>query len=187
MLKISKKFIRIGLPVITVLILAIAGQLWLMKKNSPPPAPDLVSGSSELADWQEYRNEKFNYLIKLPNNWVKDENSAEPAEVVFSIGKGEEKYARISIGAKETSQSFADLWNVQVSYPSYRYFGGKRAVLFPTKPGGDFIGRSYTFFNDLVFYDVETSFLDASTSEKLGIPDYRGVLNQVLSSFAFVE
>lgn len=56
--------------------------------ETPTPTPTILEETSPIADWQEYKNDKYGFSIKYPQNWVVREYDSKSMKGVNMHGIG---------------------------------------------------------------------------------------------------
>jgi len=190
-MKHFKKQLGFVLPlaILIVVVLIVAGVVGYYfyktsqeQKEAEVPKPE--QEIDETADWKTYRNDRYGYEVKYPNNWKVQEGGA-PRSPTFSYHWNENIYCQFDIVVTPVDYGGEIAWYKENDYKETKYgIGGISAIRFNKSQ----VGKNSEPL-DAIFFDKNSNYyrisLRTSTNKyEVGCND---VFNQILSTFKFIE
>jgi len=184
--------------------------MWIVQKNNPIEAPVSIKSQKtqtsqpkdETANWQTYRNEKYGFEFKYPNNFLYDEDIAGSENTLYSITFGlpyKEVFGEEHPNYK-TAQGIEFIINKKASNlenfiqddkgavvgveDSTEKLGETRVLNFPAQimkycNMGGYCDKAIYFTDNRYIYSIKYPISDSVIDQK--------IFNQILSTFKFTN
>ena len=187
---------------IVVVLAAIVGTgilVLLTQKEAPSQvaevkSPDVIT-QDETASWQTYRNEEFGFEMEYPEDWIVN---------VDTLASRVDEISRIDEIRSSRTESFITISEMDPENLSFDEWIGLVSLLADPplpRPVGEYATfingvRAYRFDSypsDRPFAEISETFIESPTNRIFNlnatsaVKEDREVVNQILSTFRFIE
>jgi len=199
---------ELAIGIILILAIIIGGAVWLGGRGIKQPnqvlnqeaKKEVPDNNEEIEEWQTYRNEKYGFEIKLPNNYNFefidrdiDAKKAEEGDLIFQVWSN--KYV---IDISKTKFNTIDEWfsnsmkensifrtdNTSSENIDISGIKGKKIVNFGMRDTVFVIIKNGYLYN--IIYNGFASEEDIKNNKAL-IEEERAIFNKILSTFKFIN
>ena len=183
-----------------IAVIVGAGILVLLaQKESLPQTPEVISPDvitqDETANWQTYRNAEFGFEMEYPEDWIVN---------VDTLASRLDEISRIDEIRSSKTESFITISEMDPENLSFDEWIGLVSLLADPplpRPVGEYATfingvRAYRFDSypsDRPFAEISETFIESPTNRIFNlnatsaVKEDREVVNQILSTFRFIE